>query len=424
MVGATQHVLDRPYVRLALLAVAPVLVGQLPALQRIVLAGLKAAELLLVGEVHPELDQHHALRAQSALEFDDLVVRALHSRLSRKPFDPLDQHPAVPGSIEHGHPAPARERGRESPQEVVALLPLTRRGELRTVTCRASSGAVRRRIAPPFPDASQPSKTIASGGPSRPLPAVPGLEAERQHSPLSPLQSLACLLAGELECQIHRISRPTSGYSHSRSYAPAMTRASPPRSSPAQPAGSAARWPTRLREDGMDVLAVDLRPDPDGPGRPHEADLSTPAGNESAVAAALEHFGRLDVVVANAGIQHVAPIEDFPVERWEAIIALLLTSPFLLAQHAWPALRRAGAGRFIVIASAHALAASPYKVGIRVGQARRARAGQDAGARGRRGRDHRHRGVPRVRPHPAGREADRRSGQGARAAPRSGCSSR
>jgi 3-hydroxybutyrate dehydrogenase len=118
---------------------------------------------------------------------------------------------------------------------------------------------------------------------------------------------------------------------------------------------------TRLLAAGMDVLAVDLRPDPDGPGVPHRADLTSPEANAGAVQAALERFGRLDVVVANAGIQHVAPIEEFPFERWQAIIALLLTSPFLLAQHAWPALKRSGQGRFIVIASAHALAASPYK---------------------------------------------------------------
>jgi 3-hydroxybutyrate dehydrogenase len=117
----------------------------------------------------------------------------------------------------------------------------------------------------------------------------------------------------------------------------------------------------RLEQAGMDVLAVDLRPDPDGPGAPFEADLTAPEANAAAVEAALERFGRLDVVVPNAGIQHVAPIDEFPVERWDTIVALLLTSPFLLARAAWPALRASGAGRFIVIASAHALAASPFK---------------------------------------------------------------
>jgi 3-hydroxybutyrate dehydrogenase len=117
----------------------------------------------------------------------------------------------------------------------------------------------------------------------------------------------------------------------------------------------------RLASDGYDVLAVDLTPDGDGPGTPHEADLTTREGNAGAVQAALDAFGRLDVVVANAGIQHVAPVKDFPEDRWDAILALLLTSPFLLAKHAWDALTRSGSGRFIAVASAHALAASPNK---------------------------------------------------------------
>jgi 3-hydroxybutyrate dehydrogenase len=117
----------------------------------------------------------------------------------------------------------------------------------------------------------------------------------------------------------------------------------------------------RLQGAGMDVLAVDLRPDPDGPGVPHEADLTSADANAQAIKTALESFGRLDVVVANAGFQHVSPIEDFPVERWEMIVSLLLTSPFVLAKESWPALRESGAGRFIAIASVHGLVASPYK---------------------------------------------------------------
>ncbi|MDQ6841748.1 MAG: 3-hydroxybutyrate dehydrogenase [Actinomycetota bacterium] len=117
----------------------------------------------------------------------------------------------------------------------------------------------------------------------------------------------------------------------------------------------------RLTDGGMDVLAVDLRPDPDGPGVPHEADLTDAEANERAVDAARERFGRLDLVVANAGIQHVAPIHEFPLERWQTIVSLLLTSPFLLAKRAWPALQASSAGRFIAIASVHGLVASPYK---------------------------------------------------------------
>jgi 3-hydroxybutyrate dehydrogenase len=119
----------------------------------------------------------------------------------------------------------------------------------------------------------------------------------------------------------------------------------------------------RLEADGAQVLAVDLRPDGDGPGEPFEADLGTREGNRDAVAAAIERFGGLDVVVPNAGFQHVAPVEDFPEDAWDDLLRLLLTSPFLLARYAWEALAESGSGRFIAIASAHALAASPYKAG-------------------------------------------------------------
>src|SRR6185437_9773092 len=96
-------------------------------------------------------------------------------------------------------------------------------------------------------------------------------------------------------------------------------------------------------------------------GTPYEADLTDATANEAAVKEALDRFGRVDVVVANAGIQHVAPIEDFPVDKWNTIVALLLTSPFLLAKYAWPALKSSRAGRFVAIASVHGLVASPYK---------------------------------------------------------------
>jgi 3-hydroxybutyrate dehydrogenase len=119
----------------------------------------------------------------------------------------------------------------------------------------------------------------------------------------------------------------------------------------------------RLESDGSHVLSVDLEPDPGGPGEPLAADLTTRAGNRVAVETALERFGRLDVVVANAGFQHVSPVSEFPEEEWDALIALLLTSPFLLAKYAWGALAEAGSGRFIGVASVHGLVASPYKAG-------------------------------------------------------------
>ena len=109
----------------------------------------------------------------------------------------------------------------------------------------------------------------------------------------------------------------------------------------------------RLEADGWQVHGVDLA----------DGDLTTRAGNRAVVDAALDRFGRLDAVVPVAGFQHVAPIAEFEEDRWDALVALLLTSPFLLAKYAWEALEAAGDGRFLVVASVHGLVASPFKVG-------------------------------------------------------------
>ncbi|HZV74269.1 MAG TPA: SDR family NAD(P)-dependent oxidoreductase [Conexibacter sp.] len=117
----------------------------------------------------------------------------------------------------------------------------------------------------------------------------------------------------------------------------------------------------RLLADGFDVLAVDRSAEPVGTAEPFVADLTTRAGNQAAVDAAVERFGRLDAIVANAGMQHVAPIAEFPEDRWDALLALLLTSPFLLAKYAWPSLVASPQARVIVVASVHGLVASPFK---------------------------------------------------------------
>jgi len=119
----------------------------------------------------------------------------------------------------------------------------------------------------------------------------------------------------------------------------------------------------RLVADGWQVLSVDLETEAEGPGEPFAADLTTREGNSKAVDAALERFGGLDAVIPNAGFQHVSPVEEFDEDRWDALVALLLTSPFLLARYAWPALRASGDGRIVVVASVHGLVASPYKAG-------------------------------------------------------------
>ncbi len=92
------------------------------------------------------------------------------------------------------------------------------------------------------------------------------------------------------------------------------------------------------------------------------ADLSDPQGPARLVEAASTTFGRVDVLVNNAGIQHVAALEDFPVERWNAVIAINLTAVFLGMRAAIPGMRERGWGRIINVASAHGLVASTNKV--------------------------------------------------------------
>lgn len=91
------------------------------------------------------------------------------------------------------------------------------------------------------------------------------------------------------------------------------------------------------------------------------ADMAKGEECRALVAAAAERFGSVDILVNNAGIQHVAPIEAFPAERWDAILAINLSSAFHTIAAAVPLMRKAGWGRVVNIASAHGLVASPYK---------------------------------------------------------------
>lgn len=93
----------------------------------------------------------------------------------------------------------------------------------------------------------------------------------------------------------------------------------------------------------------------------HGADMSKPAEIEELMKYAASTFGRVDILVNNAGIQHVAKVEDFPVERWDAIIAINLSSAFHTTRLAIPAMKAANWGRIINVASAHGLVASPQK---------------------------------------------------------------
>jgi 3-hydroxybutyrate dehydrogenase len=93
----------------------------------------------------------------------------------------------------------------------------------------------------------------------------------------------------------------------------------------------------------------------------HGADMSKPGEIEAMVRAAESAFGRVDVLVNNAGIQHTAPIDQFPTERWDAIIAINLTSAFHTIRLTLPKMRASGWGRIINVASVHGLVASVEK---------------------------------------------------------------
>jgi 3-hydroxybutyrate dehydrogenase len=91
------------------------------------------------------------------------------------------------------------------------------------------------------------------------------------------------------------------------------------------------------------------------------ADMSKPAEVRAMVAAAEAAFGRLDILVNNAGIQFVSPVQDFPDEKWDAILAINLSSNFHAIKAAMPGMLARGYGRILNIASAHGLVASPFK---------------------------------------------------------------
>ena len=91
------------------------------------------------------------------------------------------------------------------------------------------------------------------------------------------------------------------------------------------------------------------------------ADMSKPADIVTMIRAAQQAFGKVDVLVNNAGIQHVEPVETFPIEKWDAIIAINLSAAFHTIRAVLPEMKAQKWGRIINVASAHALVASPFK---------------------------------------------------------------
>lgn len=93
----------------------------------------------------------------------------------------------------------------------------------------------------------------------------------------------------------------------------------------------------------------------------HPANMLDPKMIEAMISHAHKELGSVDVLINNAGIQHVAPIDEFPPEKWEAIIGINLVSAFHTIRATLPLMKQKGWGRIINIASAHAMVASPYK---------------------------------------------------------------
>jgi len=91
------------------------------------------------------------------------------------------------------------------------------------------------------------------------------------------------------------------------------------------------------------------------------ANMLNPEELRKMVSDGIAKFGKIDVLVNNAGIQHVSPIEDFPDDKWNAIIGINLTSAFYLSKAVWPGMKERKFGRIINIASAHGLVASEFK---------------------------------------------------------------
>jgi 3-hydroxybutyrate dehydrogenase len=115
------------------------------------------------------------------------------------------------------------------------------------------------------------------------------------------------------------------------------------------------------RADEIETLRARIAADHGVAVRYDGADMTRPETIEAMIAKAAREFGAVDVLVNNAGIQHVAPIDEFPAEKWDAIIAINLVALFHTIRHALPAMKQRKWGRIINIASAHALVASPYK---------------------------------------------------------------
>jgi 3-hydroxybutyrate dehydrogenase len=111
-----------------------------------------------------------------------------------------------------------------------------------------------------------------------------------------------------------------------------------------------------LAREGAAVLGVDLN----GDGCLH-ADVGTAAGNRAMVETARREYGRIDILVLNAGLQFMAPIAEFPEHEWDRLMNVMLRGPYLAIRHAWSELTARPGGRIIATASVSSVVAEPYK---------------------------------------------------------------
>jgi 3-hydroxybutyrate dehydrogenase len=122
----------------------------------------------------------------------------------------------------------------------------------------------------------------------------------------------------------------------------------------------------RLTADGATVAIVDRRQpdDLDARDRFIAADLARPDDCAAAIARTRATWGPISILVNCAGFQHVSSLATFPLDRWQAMIGVMLTAPFLLTQAVWPDMVEMGWGRIVNVASIHALVASPHKAAL------------------------------------------------------------
>jgi len=123
----------------------------------------------------------------------------------------------------------------------------------------------------------------------------------------------------------------------------------------------------RFAADGAQVVIGDVQAEAGGAvaqrlgGLFVESDLSRRADCRALIDRTLEAFGTVHILVNNAGFQHIDPIEAFPEETWDNMLAVMLTAPFLLTKYVWPTMKAQEWGRMVNIASIHGLVASPFK---------------------------------------------------------------